>query len=64
MLVPSSETDKRAYFTEQLQKGGAFLHIDSRRPGVRVPDAFAEDSHLVLQYGLAMKIDRARKATL
>ena len=48
--------DKKAFFEERLRTGSAFLHIDARRPGVRVPDAYAEDPHLVLQYGYALKI--------
>jgi hypothetical protein len=48
--------DKREYFEARLQVGSAFLHLDARRPGVRVPEAFADDPHLVLQYGYALKI--------
>src|SRR5262245_16882588 len=48
--------DKRAFFEERLAGGSAFLHLDARRPGVRLPEAFSEDPHVVLQYGWALKI--------
>jgi stringent starvation protein B len=48
--------NKRAYFESRLGKGSAFLHIDARRAGVRVPESFCQDPHLVLQYGYDLKI--------
>jgi len=48
--------DKKLFFEQRLAAGSAFLHLDARRPGVRVPEAFADDAHLVLQYGYALKI--------
>lgn len=48
--------NKREYFEARLRAGSAFIHLDARRPGVIVPDAFAHDPHLVLQYGYALKI--------
>ena len=34
-----------------LKEGWTSLHLDARRPGVIVPDAFRGEAHLVLQYG-------------
>jgi stringent starvation protein B len=48
--------DKKAFFEARLGTGSAFLHLDARRPGVRVPRAFAGDSHLVLQFGFNLAI--------
>ena len=48
--------NKREYFEARLRAGSGFLHLDARRPGVIVPDAFSQDPHLVLQYGYTLKI--------
>src|SRR5688572_3633426 len=51
-----SDEEKQRFFEARLQRGSAFLHLDARRPGVRVPAPFAQEPHLVLQYGYQMKI--------
>jgi stringent starvation protein B len=48
--------DKKTFFESRLAGGSAFLHLDARSAGVRVPGAFAEEVHLVLQYGYALKV--------
>ena len=38
-------------FLALLKEGWTSLHLDARRPGVIVPEAFRGEAHLVLQYG-------------
>lgn len=40
--------EKRRLIEESLEKGKTLLRVDPRRPGVRVPDAFATDHALAL----------------
>jgi len=47
---------KRDAFTAFLREGWVSLHLDARRSGVQVPQAFATEPHLVLQYGRNMPI--------
>jgi stringent starvation protein B len=47
---------KRDAFTAFLREGWVSLHLDARRAGVQVPQAFATEPHLVLQYGRNMPI--------
>ena len=47
---------KRDAFTAFLREGWVSLHLDARRTGVQVPQAFATEPHLVLQYGRNMPI--------
>src|SRR5215470_2907659 len=44
---PEIVLNKREYFEARLRAGSGFLHLDARRPGVIVPDAFSHDPHLV-----------------
>jgi hypothetical protein len=48
--------DKRVLFETLLAQGPAFLHLDARRPGVRLPSNLLLDAHVVLQYGYALAI--------
>jgi stringent starvation protein B len=47
---------KREAFLAFLREGWVSLHLDARRSGVAVPDSFAAEPHLVLQYGRNMPI--------
>ena len=42
---------KRQAFLSFLRDGWVSVHLDARNAGVVVPDALAEEPHLVLQYG-------------
>ncbi len=39
-----------------MSEGWVSLHLDARRPGVVVPESFATEPHLVLQYGRNMPV--------
>ncbi len=39
-----------------LENGSVFVHLDPRREGVVVPDAFRHQPELVLQFGLNMRV--------
>jgi stringent starvation protein B len=47
---------KQQAFLALLKEGSTSLHLDARRPGVMVPDAFRQDAHLMLQYGYDLAI--------
>jgi len=47
---------KQQAFLALLKEGSTSLHLDARRPGVVVPDAFRQDAHLMLQYGYDLAI--------
>lgn len=42
---------KQQAFLALLKEGWTSLHLDARRAGVIVPEAFRGEAHLVLQYG-------------
>lgn len=47
---------KQQAFLALLKEGSTSLHLDARRPGVMVPDAFRQEAHLMLQYGYDLAI--------
>jgi len=47
---------KQQAFLALLKEGSTSLHLDARRAGVVVPDAFRQDAHLMLQYGYDLAI--------
>ena len=47
---------KQQAFLALLKEGSTSLHLDARRPGVVVPDAFRQEAHLMLQYGYDLAI--------
>ena len=56
VMNPDERPSKRDAFTAFLREGWVSLHLDARRTGVAVPPAFANEPHLVLQYGRNMPI--------
>ena len=55
-MNPDERPSKREAFLAFLREGWVSLHLDARRSGVAVPDSFAAEPHLVLQYGRNMPI--------
>ena len=55
-MNPDERPSKRDAFTAFLAEGWVSLHLDARRAGVVVPTSFANEPHLVLQYGRNMPI--------
>jgi stringent starvation protein B len=55
-MNPDERPSKRDAFDAFLREGWVSLHLDARRAGVVVPPAFANEPHLVLQYGRNMPI--------
>jgi stringent starvation protein B len=55
-MNPDERPSKREAFLAFLREGWVSLHLDARRPGVEVPETFAAEPHLVLQYGRNMPI--------
>lgn len=50
--MPSPERpSKQDVFLALLREGWTSLHLDARRPGVKVPAHLRGEAHLVLQYG-------------
>ncbi len=49
-MSPTPAQEKREYFALQLGAGVASLHLDPRCPGVQVPQRFAEQEWLILNY--------------
>lgn len=47
--------EKRAVVERLLGAGAVLLHLDARRPGVKVPPAHAADPRLVLRIGYGLK---------
>jgi stringent starvation protein B len=47
---------KQQAFLALLKEGSTSLHLDARRAGVSVPEAFRGDAHLMLQYGYDLAI--------
>jgi stringent starvation protein B len=47
---------KQQAFLALLKEGWTSLHLDARRAGVIVPEAFRGEAHLVLQYGYDLPI--------
>ena len=47
---------KQQAFLALLKEGSTSLHLDARRAGVVVPEAFRGDAHLMLQYGYDLAI--------
>ena len=47
---------KQQAFLALLKEGSTSLHLDARRPGVVVPEAFRSEAHLMLQYGYDLAI--------
>lgn len=47
---------KQQAFLALLKEGSTSLHLDARRAGVVVPDAFRQEAHLMLQYGYDLAI--------
>jgi stringent starvation protein B len=47
---------KQQAFLALLKEGSTSLHLDARRAGVSVPEAFRGDAHLMLQYGYELAI--------
>lgn len=57
--MPAAPTDsdrKRRVFVELLAEGSTTLHLDARRPGVKVPGHLRRDAHVILQYGYDLPI--------
>lgn len=46
--------EKRLRFDDLLQRGWVTIHLDSRRPGVKLPDRFMGEVDFRLQYGRDM----------
>lgn len=55
-MNPDERPSKRDAFSAFLREGWVSLHLDARRAGVAVPPTFANEPHLVLQYGRNMPI--------
>src|SRR5438046_9831803 len=55
-MNPDERPSKRDAYTAFLREGWVSLHLDARRAGVSVPPSFANEPHLVLQYGRNMPI--------
>ena len=55
-MKPEERPSKRDAFLSFLGEGWVSVHLDARRPGVKVPDELAGNRHLVLQYGRSMPI--------
>src|SRR5688572_13439701 len=55
-MQPEERPSKRDAFLAFLAEGWVSIHLDARRPGVRVPEVLGENRHLVLQYGRNMPI--------
>jgi stringent starvation protein B len=55
-MNPDERPTKRDAFMAFLREGWVSLHLDARRAGVIVPQTFANEPHLVLQYGRNMPI--------
>lgn len=53
MAVPPAKEDVARTL---LLQGSLFVHLDPRRPGVRVPEYLADQPQLVLQIGLDLPI--------
>jgi stringent starvation protein B len=47
---------KQQAFLALLKEGSTSLHLDARRAGVVVPEAFRQEAHLMLQYGYDLAI--------
>jgi stringent starvation protein B len=55
-MNPDERPSKRDAFNAFFGEGWVSIHLDARREGVEVPDEFAVNRHLVLQYGQSMPI--------
>jgi stringent starvation protein B len=55
-MNPDERPTKRDAFNAFFGEGWVSIHLDARREGVEVPDEFAVNRHLVLQYGQNMPI--------
>ena len=55
-MNPDERPSKRDAFNAFFGEGWVSIHLDARREGVDVPDEFAVNRHLVLQYGQNMPI--------
>lgn len=53
---PDERPTKREAFLAFLQEGWVSVHLDARRPGVRVPPHLRTEPRLVLQYGRDMPV--------
>lgn len=51
MSSPPERPSKHQAFLALLKEGWTSLHLDARRNGVLVPEAFRTEAHLILQYG-------------
>ena len=47
---------KHEAFLALMQEGRTSLHLDARRAGVLVPEHLKNEAHLVLEYGMDLKI--------
>jgi stringent starvation protein B len=55
-MNPDERPSKRDAFNAFFGEGWVSIHLDARRDGVKVPDDFNGNRHLVLQYGQNMPI--------
>ena len=55
-MNPEERPSKRDAFLAFFGEGWVSIHLDARREGVEVPSEFADNRHLVLQYGQNMPI--------
>ncbi len=46
---------KKEVLVALLERSEARVHIDARRPGVRLPDRFLKEGHLLLDYGYRLQ---------
>lgn len=49
--------EKKRRLSDALERGVGQLHVDARRPGVLVPERFAHDFHLVLNFSHHFAVD-------
>jgi stringent starvation protein B len=55
-MNPEERPSKRDAFLAFYGEGWVSVHLDARRTGVKVPQEFASNGHLVLQYGQDMPV--------
>lgn len=55
-MNPDERPSKRDAFLAFYGEGWVSVHLDARRLGVKVPDEFIDNRHLVLQYGRDMPV--------
>ncbi len=56
-ILPFIESEKQVQMLEQLKLGTVMVFLDTRKPGVTVPDQFRTDFQLRLNFDYAFEIE-------